>query len=562
MSVDEDRERLSQGQMLNWLRRDLPMNEMIPVFLSKKNAQRNRGIYCALVPTGQIDRILSKPAWNLSHGQGLPGTIEQGEGDERKIEYLRFGESSGIEPLIIDRDFFGIRESYKEISEEFRHFHRLYHDRKQNCYIKIDDDGNEDIVAVVETDRIQIRLKEILQFLAIKEMHLSLQFDCLEWSLHSLDELGFEDGGGDQRESLLRWGIYFEDTFISSKNRSFSRLLGKRLVAPILKSKSGFFDFTVETPRKYVEFIIDLNENGDEIVHTSDPDTLANFFGANPDAPNYLTAVHFRKQVLDKYYQHPGKYSIEDGHLFCGCLWCMRVDNHHDDKVCAYLGDLGRDLSYEEQLHWRAHNIPPQGNVSETCFRRNILAEFTDSDRLEHIFPRKYQQLAEACEAKLGWRLLLPLDKADEHYLRCLRVPATDEQRDFDELILGLTKILIDSLNVERLKALIPKDQREPNQGSILRLEAALKACGVTDASGHMRFLKQLQELRSAGSAHRKGGNYQKIARGFGMESQNLRAVITEILQESIRLLNFLIEVTNSMVQSQNSVNQGSKDPL
>lgn len=163
MSVEEDRERLSQGQTLNWMQRDLQTNEMIPVYLSERNAQHNYGLYCALIPSGQIEQILSKPAWNLFHGQGLPGTVEQCKDDEWQIEYLRFGTLSGIEPLVIDRDFFGIRECYKEISEEFRLFHRLFHDRKQNCYIKIDDDGNEDMVAVVEANQIQIRLKEILQ---------------------------------------------------------------------------------------------------------------------------------------------------------------------------------------------------------------------------------------------------------------------------------------------------------------------------------------------------------------------------------------------------------------
>jgi len=272
--------------------------------------------------------------------------------------------------------------------------------------------------------------------------------------------------------------------------------------------------------------------------------------------------VHFRKEVLDKYYQQPGKYSIEDGLLRCGCLWCMSIDNHHDDKVCAWLGDLGRDLSYEEQLHWREHNIPPQGCVSETHFKRQILAEFTDSDRLEHVFPLRYQRLAEACEAKLGWRLLLPLDKGNEHYFKCVRVPATDEQSDFDELVLGLTKILIDSLNVEKLNALIPQDQRESQQGSILRLETALTACGAADFSEHIGFLKQLQNLRSTGSAHRKGEKYQKIAKGFGMESQNLRDVFTEILHKSVVLLEYLTKVVNSGVLSQNSANRGPEDSV
>lgn len=556
MSVYDDRERLSQKRMLEFLRRNLQMNEMIPVYLSDRDEQHNHGIYCALIPSGEIDGVLCRPAWDLYHGGGLPGSEEYYMDGERRVEYLRYGASDGVEPLAIDRDFFGLRKNYMEINEEFRLFHRLYHDRKLDHYIKIDDDGNEELVAVVEANQVQIRLKEILQFLAIKEMYLSIQFDCREYSEHTLKELGLEDGGTDQRDGLICWGHYCGDFGGIGKHQAFSRLLGKRLVAPISKAKSGFGGFAEEMPKKHVDFIIGIDENGDEVAHTSDPDTLANFFGANPGAPHYQTTVHFRKQVLDKYYQQPSKYSVKDGVLYCGNLWCMYIDNHHDDKVCAYLGDLGRDLSYEEQLHWRAHNIPPQGGISETHFKRMILAEFTESDRLEHLFPQRYQELAKACDENLGWRLLLPLEKSDEHYFRCIRIPGTDEQRDFDELVLGLTKILIDSLNEGQLNALIPEDQRASLRG-ISRLEAVLMSRSTADANEHIGFLKQLQSLRSTGSAHRKGEKYQKVARGFGIESQNHRAIITEILQKSIALLDYLTRVVNSGALSQNSGNRG-----
>src|SRR5438067_289326 len=127
------------------------------------------------------------------------------------IRRQRFGNDSGIEPLIIEREFHGIRPDYEEISEEFRLFHELYHDRKENRYYKIDDTGNEDLVAIVETDHIRIRLKEIRQFMAVKEMHLAIYFDCREFSPFLLDELGLKEGGTDHREELLRWHLYYGD---------------------------------------------------------------------------------------------------------------------------------------------------------------------------------------------------------------------------------------------------------------------------------------------------------------------------------------------------------------
>ena len=110
-------------------------------------------------------------------------------------------------------------------------------------------------------------------------------------------------------------------------------------------------------------------------------------------------------------------------------------------------------IPYTEQLHWRAHNIPPEGSVSKTYFKRQILAEFTDSDRPEHLFRQRYQDLQKVCKEYLGWQLLLPLETSDEYHFQGLRIPATDEQRDFE----SLTKIY--SLNEKYLNTLIPDDQ-------------------------------------------------------------------------------------------------------
>lgn len=182
MSIESERERLSQARTLADLRHKIALTEMVTIYQSDADRTQNHGIYCALIPSGRIAETLAEPAWDLKHGGGLPGAIVYWDDDGNEpVEYLRYG-NWHVEPLVIDCGFHGIREDYKEISEEFRLFHRLYHDRKLDQYIKIDDDGNEQLVAIVEHKRVLIRLKEIQQFLAIKEMYLSIQFDCREHS--------------------------------------------------------------------------------------------------------------------------------------------------------------------------------------------------------------------------------------------------------------------------------------------------------------------------------------------------------------------------------------------
>lgn len=541
MNIKDEIKRLAQITTLKSLCSNTAMTEFVTVYWSGSTSTHYHSIYCALIPSTQIERCLSKLSWDFSHGDGYPGACQRNDNDEWITTYYRFGNDSGIEPLIIDRSFYGIRSDYKEISEEFRLFHQLYHDSKQDRYIKIDDAGNEQVIAIVEPKRIQIRLKEIRQFLAIKEMHLSIQFDYREHSQHSLEELGLVAGGDNHRKELCYWGLHYGRGDAICSFNSFSRLLGKRLIAPLPKENSGMWGFLREEARKkYVDFIIGVNDNGEEITYTSDEDQLANFFGANREAPNYLTAVYFRKAVLDKYYQQPSKYSVEDSYLRCGSLWGMQMDNHHSDKVCAWLGDLGRDLPYEEQLHWRSHNIAPVGSMSDIYFRRQILAEFIDSDRPEHNFSAHYSTLQRACQKTLGWFLLLPLAKEDEHYLQSIRIPSTNEQKDFDELIQALTKILVDSLNEEELNKLIPKEEVGKLKGSISRLERVLKLRDVKGYEEHIEFLRNLQDLRSAGSAHRKGRNYRKIAQKFDIHSRLLTTVFEEILVKSNDFLQFL----------------------
>lgn len=545
MTKEKHQQRLQQAGTIEWFRREIPLSELVPVYFSDIADDHNYGVYCALIPEDSLEPALSKPTWDLSHGRGKPGATCYYENGNERVEYHRFGNDDGIEPLVIDRHFHGIRPDYKEISEEFRLFHKLFHDRKTDQYLKIDDAGNEELIAVVSATTVKIRLKEIRQFLAIKEMYLSLQFDYREHAPFKLEELGLKVEGSDVSENLMCWALNFGDLGYG-KQRAFSRLLGKRLIKPLPKEKSGFWGYASEEPKKCVDFLIGFDEHGKELFNTSDEDELANYFGANPGAPPYLTPVHFRKQVLDKYYQQPGKYKVEDAYLRCGSLWGLQMDNHHTDRVCAWLGDLGRDLPYEEQLHWKSHNIPPLGEVSETFFRRQILAQFTDSNRPEHNFQTKYAHLSSTCALKLGWQLLKPLKTEDLHHLECVRIPASDEQREFDDLVLSLTKILIDSLNEKELARFIPVNERTELKGSISLLQAAFSKLAIQGSENHISFLRDLQELRSSSAAHRKGSKYKKIAAKFAVDDQPLRAVFTGILEQSLQVLDLFLSVVES----------------
>ena len=84
MSIDL--ERLSLAQRLKYMRRNLKLTEMIPVYWNKKEF----GIYCALIPSIQVERALAKSSWDLHFYQGTPSAV-----GVEPLQYLRYGDDNG-----------------------------------------------------------------------------------------------------------------------------------------------------------------------------------------------------------------------------------------------------------------------------------------------------------------------------------------------------------------------------------------------------------------------------------------------------------------------------------
>ena len=555
MSIVADQKRLSQEHNLEWIRRDPKANDMVTVYRwNPEDVRSGYFILGGLIPYNLAEEVLS--------GEHISDVIENvwpiptayRSDRDSPIKYFRWGvnqDKYGSEPLVIDRQFSKMKEDYFEISEEFRLFHSLYHDKETNTYTKIDDAGNETIVAIVKPDEVQIRLKEIRQFLAIKEMYLSLLFEFNEYSEYSLEELG--PSGFEQydfkREGAMCWTYNHWD--ISVQNfQSISRLRGRKLIEPLPKSKSGFGDFAEEP--KYVEFIVDVDNNGDEVCYTCNPYKLKRVSGENPDAPWDFTLVHFRKQVLDKYYNEPSKYTVKDSRVECG-LWGMKIDNHDSDKVCVMLSDLG-SLPYTEQLHWHAYNISPEGSVSKTFYRRMFKGERAYSDQPDLLFKQSYEQLQEVCDEYLGWQLLKPLDPGDEHRLRRLRIPTVNEESHFKDLVSDLTSVLIEALNEKCLKDLIPNDQQKDIKRGIGRLEYVLDTQTITGSKKHIAFLRSLWDLRTTrSSSHLEildDKRYKRASAHFNLENLDRQEAFAKILEEAVQFLNFLIAAVQSGVFS------------
>lgn len=541
-AYQKDRDFILQSDWLRKIEGNFGGEAWVPLYRSERTQSESIGIFCALIPKSKSSKILKRDSWDLQAGDGSPGICTRYRDDKPYDTYHRYGDDSGIEPLVFIRSFHGLREPGIELGEEFRLYLNLYDDRTNRRFIRISDDGNEEDVVRLTNDGVLVRMREIKEFISVKQMHLALYFEVRRFSGHTLEELGLREEDRPHRSQSLAYSFIVRDARSMSfdDRRTMSRLMGKKLIAPRPR-QGGELPVGPLVEHGREPFIIGVDQDGEPISYTSDPDRLGDYFGGNPGAPNYLTPVFFRREVLGKYYAQPDKYSVEDGLLRCSGLWSMGIDNNHGDYVVVHLGDLGRDLPPSEQGYWRSFNVPPDGGFSEVAFRRGILGLFTDSQRADLIFKSRFKGFQEAWERSYGWPLFRPLGSGDAHLMTTLRIPLSEGQSEFDGQVLALAKILVDSLNEEELaKSGIAI---APDTKGISKLDAFLGMKDFPHRSDSIQFLRDLYSLRSSGSGHRKGSNYEKAAAKFALSETGLIKGFEGILKQAVVMLDRLLDL-------------------
>ncbi|MDH7482903.1 MAG: hypothetical protein QHH26_13150 [Armatimonadota bacterium] len=495
-------------------------------------------IFCALLEREAVKEALKKDDWDLAIGDGLPGFSQSWQEGKETTTYHRFG-TEGVRPLVITRKFYGAWPSYLELCEEFRHFHNLAENCKdqEQIFLDFDESGYPiEVAKIINHERVEIEWTYLRRFLAATQLYLAIYFNSVRYSKISLGDVPQKDWKFEHKDDKSRYSFSVAECNFLPSFCTFSRLLGKVIIAPPPVEECGKWPFNKKEADSEVSFIIGVSPDGRLIESTSNPDRLS-----NSGTPNYLTPVYFRKEVLQKYYAEPNRYSVKDGYLECLGLWVMQIDNDHPTHVAAFLGDLGRDLPYRERLHWRQFNVLPPADVgiSETCFHRSFLAEFAEPKSVDLVFQQKYKELNEVWREQMGWPLFLEPKPGDEHVLT-VHIPVTDSQRELDEQILALTRLLVDSLNESELEKKLVKKRREDR--GIRKLERFLEEEGCENKEEIIRFLQDLQGLRSAGAAHRKGSKYKRMLKRLGLVGKDQRDVMEVLLTQAVNVLRLLLE--------------------
>lgn len=499
--------------------------DMVPVFRSDDAELR---IAC-LLTAEDVERAISNASFDYNMDGGQPGIVGRGSGTGAIYHYEPVGHEGPV-PLLHYRSLperFG--GAVAELAEDFRLFWVLYDDREHERYATTNEVGDIVTVAAWKDGALLIRKSYLRRYQAARQLFLSLQVCFTQHRDGAIDEVSLQLATDTERLS------YHTGNSSLDRDRHFARLIGKRVIAPPPFEKAGVWPF--EPPKEYEEFIFDVDEEGEALRHTADPAHLANNFGANPGAAHYLTPVLFDRSVLDKYYGDPERYEVGDGVIRAADSWVLSIDNALDDQVAVFLGDLGHDLPHREQQHWKAYNVPPAGpRLSETAFRRSFLAEFHESDRIEHRLAAAYRRLNDTWVRHFGWPLYKPPHEDDAHVLD-VHVPTNDSLAQFETQIVPLAKLVVDFLNEEAIQQ--ASDAPRQDHKGIAKLAQFLQEQDLPNEP-LCAALRRVQGVRSRAAAHRKGKDFDRSQLLGG--ARGPRELFTELFEALVDAMAALTE--------------------
>lgn len=511
--------------VLRFFKREVLEGERVYLYLGEAvfkglgNEGCSGALYSALLPMKRGKSALDAyETWDLHLGWGMPYADCNG----RKKRYFRFGDQEK-EPLVYYLSSpCGGYPKYVELSEELRLFFGLYElieSPKKRQYLRFSPTGEKIVVAEIDEDRVWVLRSFLMHYLYVRRKVLSVFWDVTRDDNSSKDEWSDTLSGENWR---VIGGI-------SKLGGSYFWMRGKL----ILKGKK----FVPEKSR-YVKFRVKNNE-GRLVDFTCNPDKLADSFGKNRGAPHYTTPTFFSSEVLNKYYADTTKYGVEDATIRCHGCWSLRLDNSHDDCVCVALGDLGRDLPYEEQLYWKSFELknPKSRTYSRTAWNRFFEAKFAAPQALDLLLKDRFSVFYEKWVAVFGWPLFLPLEEGDKHYFDGFHLLTAETNiKDFEAQVFALTKIFIDSLN-ERELAKRGKNLKKDPKG-IDKFEAFLAGEFKVEVPDMILFFRRVQALRSSSIAHRKSSTPStNVVEYFKLGQRSYGAILKTIVEGFLNTL-------------------------
>lgn len=506
-------------------------------------------VIAKLGPKGKnIEKVLNSYEWDIHHTDiGHPRFYKHGGSnkilyDSREKIIINMIE---FHPIVFYSNYHGYVESGFEICQSILMFFNAFFVPELQEYQRIDDDGQIHTIAKIinEENRQEILIdsRHLRDFLAANKSFLVRFHDHHRYSTENISSIL---SGSKFKEVILKQNDYHYCLWlridIPFRNLiSASRLLGKDIIRPFKKVLDEHTRWAKKNRKeKFVKFITGVDNKGKNIEVTCDEEKLSNYF-ADRGTPHFLTPVYFERKVLQKYYQEPKRYNVSNHGVKCLDLWGIPIDVTDENLVQVWLGDLGR-IPYSEQLYWKNFNVAPRGTITKHRWKTDFLAEFAEPENDPiYYFHKAFDNIQQISKEKLKDALFLPLNKSEKYLYNNIRIPLTDEWKEFNEIILDLSKIIVDSINVPLLESLTERkiDKKEIN-GSIDLLKVFLERnISKENVTIFLDPFRKMQNFRSCSGAHRKGEKFEKLLKRFNCFNKRPQEIVKDVIVDITRTL-------------------------
>lgn len=489
-----------------------------------------------------ITKTLSEFTWGFSidsFGKSYFGKRFYYDHHDKKEEvYFETGEKDDIfEYLFAIRSFNEKYDPSIEINPKLIWYKNLV--KVENYYV---DPINDEKLIKIEENKIEVQRKYLKDFLSAYNQCCVINFDHRRFykadSKISYDSSILESNG-------LKANIV-KNSYTYNEFNGLSSMLGKVIIQPFSNPiHRDYLTFTED--EKYETFIIGEDKNtGKEIEFICAEDKLSNFFGANPDAPHFLTPVYFNKKILNNYIYDTLNYTVSDSIIIHLDQWSLPFSINSDDKVIVWLGDLGR-IPYSEQKVWKAFNIPPQGDIEDKFLRRQLNCEWTDSSLGEKGLFSKINEINKIFYNKYNEFLFIELSSADIDLESALLIPATNSTPTYQNFLMQLSKVTVERINVHLIGKTLPKDSLKDENGnrfgSRIQLNIFLKQLGISNADRLDNIFKIIYNSRNKLSGHTGSiDEYNKVWGREGFYKPNFISDAKSIILSLNNVLNDIIE--------------------
>ena len=440
-----------------------------------------------------------------------------------------------FEPFIIRRKFHGLHHPTFDVIQNFILYHNLFFDNQQDAYFDVIED--EKVIEYVSPSHVRISEKYLRDYLAARKMILVRYHDHRRQSAVSvLDTFGEERKEIDITNKNYNYHIVIGQ--YGTNNNAFSMLVGKDVILPYSEPKHQDYLWLSDKPQRYEKYSYKIDDNGNRIEESCDKES-------ENSTGHFLTPIFFKKEILDKYYNKPSFYKIEDGEIYCLDLWSITFGENDDGLVHVWLGDLGR-IPHNEQIHWKAHNVVPGKDLNKNFVKRQLLGKFTDREDLCDKLLDLKTRVNEAFADRSNFKIFNDLPETHKHVSDTFHTLTSDEETAFDAQILNMAKLFVDTINKSDLeKHTNWKPTNNDENKSLYFLEHFL---GETLRSRYqartvVSAFRMVQKLRSATGAHLPGSKYGKTLQSFNLDNLNPKTRFTKILEEFYDKLYFLNQI-------------------